>query len=174
MRIPIRKIYRAFPELDEFSDEQCERFMRRIEVSGVSKTTPGLAFLVVGGIGLLFGCVISAGIHSGIEDRYRNSALWFVTLLSAAPVFVTTLLPVLIGFVARDLLLRRQFKQVINEKLERIRCLDCRYVLIGQVPRDDLVTCSECGRVHQLRELGIVAEDLIPPAMDDPAGHAYV
>lgn len=29
MRIPTHKIYRAFPELDRFSDEECERMMVR-------------------------------------------------------------------------------------------------------------------------------------------------
>lgn len=30
MRIPLNKVYRAFPELDQFSDEQCEVFVKRV------------------------------------------------------------------------------------------------------------------------------------------------
>jgi hypothetical protein len=44
-----------------------------------------------------------------------------------------------------------------------VRCLDCRYILIGQRADGDAVTCPECGKVNRLLELGIAQEDLIPP-----------
>ncbi|MGH7243492.1 MAG: hypothetical protein ACREJD_08765 [Phycisphaerales bacterium] len=38
MRIPGRKIWRAFRELDEFSDEQCRRFVNRASPWGWRKS----------------------------------------------------------------------------------------------------------------------------------------
>jgi len=34
MRLPAFKVYRAFPELDRFSDEQCEGFVAAANRSG--------------------------------------------------------------------------------------------------------------------------------------------
>ena len=34
MRFPLDKVYRAFPELDPFTDEQCRRFVQRVRVTG--------------------------------------------------------------------------------------------------------------------------------------------
>lgn len=175
IRIPTSKIYRAFPELDQFSDEQCERFMQRIRVSGLRKTLPQAVFLAVTGAGLVLACVVSgfvlAILEAGLQSRRNGDVLSvfdFVVLL------VGFGLPVFIGLIARDFTLRRHLKLVINEKLDRIRCLTCKYILIGQVVHENRVTCPECGFVMSLDQLGIVEEDLVPPDMNDPTGHSFV
>ena len=175
MRIPKSKIYRAFPELDEFSDAQCERFMQRIEVSGFRKGVPLVAFLIVFGLSGLLVIILSVSILDAYYYELIRSGNEFVkVLLILTGMLLFLPVPPMSGLLARDVLLRRNLELVINEKLERIRCLDCRYVLIGQIPENGKVTCSECGRVHLLSRLGIVADDLIPPEMDDPTGHSYV
>lgn len=175
MRIPTRKIYRAFPELDQFSDEQCERFMQRLRVSGARNTIPQAVFVAVTVVGLAIACSASSFVFAVLEDELQSrrngdvhSIYDFVVLLIGFG------LPVFLGLIARDFTLRRHLKLVINEKLDRIRCLACKYILIGQVVHENQVTCPECGSVMPLDQLGIVAEDLIPPDMNDPTGHSFV
>lgn len=175
MRIPKRKIYRAFPELDLFSDEQCERFMRRIEVSGLRKEVPRTGFLLAAGSTLFFGCFVSGIMLDAYYFtliRSGDEVVKIFCILLGMLVFLS--LPPMLGLLARDVLLRRNLRSVIHEKLDRIRCLTCRCILIGQVARDGRVTCPECGRVQFLGELGIVEGDLIPPVMSDPMGQSFV
>ena len=175
MRIPTRKIYRAFPEFDQFSDEQCERFMQRVQVSGLRKTLPQAVFLAVTGAGLVVACGFSGFIFGVLEEELQSRRNGDVLSIFDFLVFLIAFgLPVFLGLIARDFTLRRHLTLVINEKLDRIRCLSCRYILIGQVVREDQVTCPECGFAMSLGQLGIVEEDLIPPDMDDPTGHSFV
>ena len=174
MRIPKSKIYRAFPELDNFSDEQCQRFMQRIRVSGSRKSIPMIVFLAVTGAGLALACGVSGIVLGLVEEELRSRRNGAVLSIFDFVVFVVTIgLPVFFGLIARDLMLRRHLKLVINEKLNRIRCLKCRYILIGQVVHEDRVICPECGFAMFLDQLGIVEADLIPPDMDDPTGHSF-
>jgi hypothetical protein len=164
MRIPVRKIYRAFPEFDSFSDEQCERFMLRVQLSGSKKALPILVGVLVAMITLIVCCAVSGFIfdmvYAGME-RQRARKLEFAMDLSL--VLIPPVFAFLLGLFARDLLLRRHLRLVIEDKLNRIRCLGCKYILIGQVVANQMVRCPECGRVHSLDELGVVEADLIPP-----------
>src|SRR5690242_7614590 len=45
MRIPRRKLYRAFPELDRFSDAECERWVRCVRDAAA-----GSEWVIAGGI----------------------------------------------------------------------------------------------------------------------------
>ena len=53
MRLLVRRIYRAFPELDRYSDEQCRRFVRSAN-RGWRRTLHAslIALVVMGGVGL--------------------------------------------------------------------------------------------------------------------------
>jgi methionyl-tRNA synthetase len=48
MRILTRTIWRAFPELDRFSDEQCERFVKAANARKVPKTITWCVVALVG------------------------------------------------------------------------------------------------------------------------------
>lgn len=164
MRIPISNIYRAFSELDSFSDEQCDRFMKRIKVSGARRALPGLVFFLVSGFGLIFSCIAFGFIFDAINTAFNKSGSEInETLIVGLCLFVTMVLPPVLGLIVRDVLLRRHLRLVIDDKLNRIKCLGCRYLLIGQVVHDHAVGCPECGRVNPLNDLGVVEADLIPP-----------
>lgn len=166
MRIPTSKIYRAFEELDEFSDEQCERLMKRVQLDRASTT--GMAGLVV--------CVVVVSLF------VMGLFLWFMSeLLDAqlrvlsmpmrpyfdldAMVFsiVECITAVASGFLMRDHVLRKNLIAAIQLRIERVRCPNCKYILIGQRARNNMVTCPECGTSTSLGALGVTEKDLIPP-----------
>ena len=168
MRIPISKIYRAFPEFDTFTDEQCERFMLRVKLSGSKQTVPILVGVLVAIITLILSCAVSGFIYDAVREGLgRQSALKLEFVMDLLSLLLPGLLAFLLGLFARDLLLRRHLRLVIEDKLNRIRCLGCKYILIGQTVTNDRVCCPECGRVHHLGELGVVEADLIPPQADE-------
>lgn len=169
-RIPPNKIYRAFPELDHFSDAQCERFVQRVRVtSQYPQVLAGSLILVVvlslTAVGLVLGRLAepwsrflwAAGRELRLswlsaDDVHLGSCL---LALAAVPAFSCLLV--------RDGLLRTYLRRAIRMRLDRVRCRTCGYVLIGQRHSDGRVRCPECSSAATLRELGVTAEDLIPP-----------
>ena len=162
MRIPTSKIYRAFEELDEFSDEQCERLMRRVRIdTGATSGMVGFVFLatILVFFTVWFLLYLVPVEFRGLSMRLRpyfdlDMVIWFLT--EAFAVAAT-------GFATRDYILRKHLRAAIELRIERVRCPDCKYILIGQRPRNDMVACPECGTTTSLGALGVTANDLIPP-----------
>ncbi len=169
MRVPVSKIYRAFPELDDFSDEECRRLITRVGL----QVKQGLLAFFAAWLALPFG--VAAGLALGwslarliVPDIGR--VLWLETSVdfSDQVEFALFLFPAgIIGvgamLLTRDFLLRRLLLNAIQVKLETVRCFGCRYILIAQVPEGDALRCPECGRLNGMAELGITEQDLIPP-----------
>jgi hypothetical protein len=150
MRIPLRKIYRAFPELDRFDDAQCQRFVRQAERLVLSRRVErhvleiaagSLAFVVV----LLLGEVWRR--LAGGPGSMRLLVL--VPMLAAAPIIA--------GLIARDLLLR----SAIRARLRSARCPRCEYSLLGLPVEDGAARCPECGESIPLEHYGLSEEDLL-------------
>jgi hypothetical protein len=156
VRIPISKVYRSFPELDRFSDEDCERFvaLAREARPGASTAVAALCMLVVLG-GLLVGGVIGVPVYQSIvgphEDGTWRSAvglLAWVGLALGGP---------LIGFTIRD----RWVRTLVASRVRQGACLHCRYSLLGLTPQRGVVRCPECGEENDLSERGLSGEDLL-------------
>lgn len=151
MRFPGNKIYRAFPELDRFSDEQCSRFLKAAKRDWwFARLVRALLPWIIGVIASIAGLAGLAWLGTLIpgSNRLSNSnsqwALIVTLLIGLTPV----LLGMLIGLIARDILLRRRLRSVINE---RGKCLKCGYLLLGlNVTADLKVTCPECGEVTEV------------------------
>lgn len=165
IRIPTSKIWRAFPELDPFSDEDCAHFMQRARSQGgfevfinfaLYGTGGFILFIIFAGLGPLFDWLRHLFWDQLGRVRAEEVAI-FIILLAIGT------LPTLGGLIARDIVYRRLMRRAINLQLDRIRCLECRYSLLGQVAQEGRVRCPECGAVVTLRRLGLSAEDLIPP-----------
>jgi len=165
LRIPRSKIYRAFPELDPFSDEDCQRFMQRARSQGGFEVFINGALYGGGGAILAILFIVMAPLFTWLSRlfwdqlgraRSEELAIFIILLLVGS-------LPTMGGLIARDIVYRRLMQRAINLQLDRIRCLECQYSLLGQVARDGRVRCPECGAVVTLRRLGLSAEDLIPP-----------
>ncbi len=135
MRLPFTKIWRAFPELDRFSDAQCERFVaaaggwvpRIVQFFAVMISIPVLLFAY---FQLLF--ALPNWWSSGGEGEW--------TVIGAAVVFGLSLV---VGMAARDRVLRQRVKEVMRAGST---CAGCHYSILGlPVSEETKVRCPECG-----------------------------
>jgi len=166
MRLPIRKLYRAFPELDQFSNEQCERFVLRArQAQGFGEWTIAAPIAAV-----MSTCMIMAILQYALNSAAQRVVIGAVgrsaaqEVYPATLVFIWVLVLALSGLLARDGVLRHFLKRAIWKRIDKIRCPKCRYSLLGQRVHDGLVQCPECGDVTTLKLLGVESEaDLMPP-----------
>ncbi|HZW06547.1 MAG TPA: hypothetical protein VFF65_05440 [Phycisphaerales bacterium] len=150
MRVPGSKVYRAFPELDRFTDEQCCRFLKAVKrdrwLARIGRVTVIVAVFVATMLGVAVPSVIVISLlgRSGIVTAETN---WGMAALLAALV-LPVLAALLAAFAARDLVLRRRLRSVIND---RGKCASCGYLLLGMPVRQDLVViCPECGEATEV------------------------
>ena len=135
MRIIASPIYRAFPELDVFTDEQCRNYLQRVYGGVPARVAVGLVSLVcgvgwAGSVGLV--CVSVSRANPGWTTIVGVFALAAVT---AAFGFGT--------LISRDVLLRLLVRRVLGEVG---LCPSCDYSAMGLlVSVDFAVTCPECG-----------------------------
>jgi hypothetical protein len=138
------KVYRAFPELDRYSDEQCRRFIRAAR-RGVRSWWHLFLYIVVFhvGLGIAGGIAVAAFGYSEDYQTARRADIWWVSALAflvAVPAVAIVPMGVLL---MRDVLLRRRVRWVLKTQSA---CPSCRYGLIGlAVSPDNTITCPECG-----------------------------
>ena len=174
MRIPLFKVYRAFPELDRFPDEECERFVKRARRTQLKwmwiplLTAPVVFVLVV---------IAMVAIGRYLDEELRQLSLWIdrtigrvfpdgdysvgELLIAGGALLAVTVGPWLGFAVPRDMVLRR----AIAKRLDVAACNGCDHSLLGlpllaEVERP-AVRCPECGQVMVLEEIGLTAEDVI-------------
>ena len=162
MRIPVGRVYRAFPELDRFTDAQSEQFVRAACKRGWRRHVHRVLIVVF----LLVSWVIAwllLMLGAYLLDRFAptlhrsNAAFWTIASLSillfAAPIFL--ILPV------KDWFLLRRLRLVIRA---RGTCPSCQYSLLGAMVDDrDHVICPECG-------MGLEADASLDEIATDDAG----
>jgi DNA-directed RNA polymerase subunit RPC12/RpoP len=165
VRVPWSRIYRAFPELDPFSDEECERYILQVRQQkfGQWKYRMLAFWLVVSWLILVF------PVAMWIAHKYRLETMGMVLgFFIAMPlgVFFPT------AFYRDRLLIA-----AIRGRLNLARCTRCRHSLLG-LPllgemEQDAVRCPECGSVMVLSDLGLRHRELIPrqePPGEPPPG----
>lgn len=160
MRLPLDKPYRAFPELDRFSDEECCRFVaaarRHHRPSGVF--VYGLMIVAAGLMCPLTG-LFQAGLSSAVGVFGRPSDELSMAVFGVSIAFGTA--SASLGWlVIRDRWLRR----VIRDQLKGARCYGCGYSLLGLPIAGDGIICPECGQRFDLREADLTPEDLLAQA----------
>jgi hypothetical protein len=149
MRILTRTIWRAFPELDRFSDEQCERFVKAANARKVPKTITWCVVALVGVLVAAAAIIVPIWLRPDIrgnytygfpywDDIYMHALLgkvWFWAWWMFAGGIA--------GFITRDVLLRLRVRRILRT---RATCVQCRYSLLGlAVPASLIVQCPECG-----------------------------
>jgi hypothetical protein len=163
----MRKLYRAFPELDQFSDEQCEEFVKR------AKHMQGFGDWAIAAVTAtaLVSCLVLAILQYFLSGALQRAAISLAGramaqhLYPAAIVFLWVVVPALSALVGRDVVYWRFLKRAIWKRIELIRCGTCKYSLLGQHVRSGVVRCPECGEATTLTRLGVDSEaDLMPPA----------
>lgn len=145
MRLLIRsKIWRAFPELDRFSDEQCARFVAAAKRSwarrGVHMIAIALTFLIL----LVAAIAAVAYLYITLDNsRYFQRSGTTIVVLCILGLILPLAIPPFVAYLHRDWLLRRRLRHIIRT---RGSCAGCGYSMLGLPVPDDLkVTCPECG-----------------------------
>lgn len=143
MRLLRRKLWRAFPELDEFDDALCRAFVRVATSSWRARAVRYLCTAVAG----LATIVVASAISGKLLGLRGQTAIGNIVVVASATLVLTTALAA--GFVGalvgRDWLLRRRVRRIIRD---RGGCPHCGYRLLGvPVDAECRVTCPECGQV---------------------------
>lgn len=150
MRIPASEVYRAFAELDRFSDDQCRMFVwcaqrnrrwSRAAAVMAAWLAAGMIWALVGGAWL---AVVSA------------APLGPAPFLVVGGVSITILSGALVGLVIRD----RWVRWAVGQQLDAARCPACRYSLLGIPPVEGAITCPECGDGRRVEDLALTAEQV--------------
>jgi hypothetical protein len=168
MRIPLMQVYRAFPELDSFSDEECERFVTRAKTHQGTMLMAGYAGAALAGVATSCpsGWMLWRLTHwlgrpferPGITDDRIELEMFAIVIVG------TVLAAAGVGFAVRDLTLRKAIARAIT----LASCPRCRYSLLGLPVERGLVQCPECGHPVNLHEMGLTPEDLISPGAGVP------
>lgn len=153
MRVPLSKIYRAFPEFDPFPDSECERYIRYAYKQ--ARMRIGCIPLAVFAASLpLYAVVLSASVaglvYVGIE--LPEEYLIVPVILSASVVGV----PALLALLSRDVVLRR----VLKDRLRTARCPNCEFSLLGLPVVEGATRCPECGTQIVLNMHNLTPRDL--------------
>lgn len=142
-RMLVRKLWRAFPELDAYSDEECIAFVK-LARSRVLWRLMQLA--VVGAVfaGTAVALLLAAGF---ITQLVQANAQWIpdaaFVALGIGGVIVVPATSITSAFLARDFLLRRRLRHILRDTGS---CTMCGYSLVGLPIPDSLkVNCPECG-----------------------------
>ncbi|MGH7130494.1 MAG: hypothetical protein ACREJO_00905 [Phycisphaerales bacterium] len=159
MRLMTRKVWRAFPELDRFSDDRCRAF-----VSAATKATPQLmlASLLLAVFGMSMLCsagLVTIRIFERIQVAQRSTAGEVIGWVLAIIMFVVLgAIGACVFLVVRDALLRLAIRRVIHTLG---RCVVCRYTLLGlPIGGDNSVICPECGLQTEVNPaLATLSED---------------
>jgi len=151
VRLPLSKVYRAFPELDRFSDDECELYVRHVSRDSGTSITVGAFAVAIGS--MIVVPVVTVLTARLVFVRPPTPVIALMSLLVFGGLFSGPLW----GFLFRDRLLRR----AVLERLKRARCPACRYSLVGLKSKQGRVTCPECGSVIELAATDLTEQDLV-------------
>ena len=137
MRLPMSKVYRAFPELDRFDDAACRAFVADVSRRHWWSALRTAIFSVIVAVLLALGGLFV--IVSEMSQR-PNTLTQVGELIGLVAVFVG---PIVFGMAMRDWWLRRR----LQERIDASRCFACNYSLVGMPAAAEGVCCPECGAV---------------------------
>lgn len=143
MRLLRLKPYRAVPELDGFSDQQCSQFMVAARASWRGKLVRcAIVAISLFAITVVVSIVAVATWRSlGSRPLTSSGDFAFQVITSSILGFAIGMLG---GLLVNDLLLRRDIRRLIRECGS---CPECRYTLVGMPVSDErCLQCPECGR----------------------------
>ncbi len=148
MRVPITQVYRAFPELDAFSDAECE-----VYIDYVLKTR-GTRFALVMPVALVV-CILTSCLAlplmvwlAALMARLVESVGW-LSSETALQLLLIPLVLITVGGCGVALLRYRdsQLHRALFASIEEARCPGCKYSLLGlPASASQQVLCPECGQ----------------------------
>jgi hypothetical protein len=158
MRMPISEIHRAFPELDRFTDAECQRFIagavRHRPVEHVAVALGAVvAALAVACVLIAATAFLGAAPLRVLEQRRGFSYETAVGVMFAVPALVGGI----VGYIIRDCWLGR----IIRIQLRGTGCPGCGYSMLGLAAPEGAALCPECGHLFVLADHDMTAADLI-------------
>lgn len=166
MRLIVRKVYRAFPELDRFSDAECEGLLGLVaRRHRAGRVVMSVALAVVGGIVFVFGCVVTAVVGDALMKSNQTRAFVEDGRYMVAGIVASVTAAVLFTSVCRTAWLRSQ----IHQHLSTLECTECEYSLLGLPVEGGTITCPECGQRFDLAARGLTAADVMASASSTTA-----
>ncbi|MEO0715511.1 MAG: hypothetical protein AAFY58_00825 [Planctomycetota bacterium] len=149
MRIPVRHLDRAFPELDRLADRERARTLRRARIDGrvPALVSPSVAMLVLAGYLQL----VAPRLFERVASSASASDIWFWMLWVGFAIGAGAAAG-LISLIMRDGLVRRALRMPAAAP----RCTHCRHSLAGLPTLDEreAVQCPECGVVAHCDDIG--------------------
>jgi hypothetical protein len=165
MRLIARTLYRAFPELDPYDDEQCLRFVKAARGSLLRRALH-VSIIILVLLPLFVGAIYFAAMLSDYFDLFNHGKVGFAlilnTLLWMAGTACVLAVPLLSAYYLRDFLLSRRLKTVLRT---RGACPSCGYSVVGLAVTTgngakSFVTCPECGvKVEVDPSLAVLTRD---------------
>lgn len=154
MRLPLWNIYRAFPELDKFSDDACRAYVREAKrahwLGMIGMSLVGIiVFIVVAGIVSL----LMSGVVAALPKSVSSAFEFMFLLVFAVPIFVGAVC----SYMVRD----AWVKKIVLERLKGAKCGRCTYTLLGLAVVNGGVVCPECGERLDLAARGLTHADLM-------------
>jgi ribosomal protein S27E len=158
MRLPVDKIYRAFPELDRFSDAQCRDFVERaidVRASLFRAVLWARIFWAIVVIVLGIASLIPIGIYLNRGGRRIVESDLYFTIIAPVLLILAAIIGVGGQYLIRDYVLRR----TIRDRILTAKCPRCEYGLLGLPCIGDgdasAITCPECGTTTMLLQMGM-------------------
>ncbi|MBI1189407.1 MAG: hypothetical protein GC200_01825 [Tepidisphaera sp.] len=135
------KIYRAFPELDSYDDDDCQRFVARaLESMGFKLATAGVMILMLVGV-IPLTLYLGAELATEVSDDFFRRSLDLE--LTALFWMIGLVLVIACAFWVRDVLIGRRVRRLLRTQG---RCVRCNYSLLGlEISPELTVVCPECG-----------------------------
>lgn len=159
MRLPFAKIYRAFPELDRFSDDECSAFVQRATWGHLGSQ---IAVAPIALVAALTTGWLAWQAFTRFWDYLIKSFQIVSEFVEFCRLATTVLGAVGLGaiavFVVRDLWLRRVMSGYIGSN----KCPNCKYLLLGLRANSGVLSCPECGTRIDMELVGLKQSDLTP------------
>lgn len=156
MRLITRKVWRAFPALDQYDDAACARCVNRVW-NGLLSNQFWLIVLAV----LPISCIVWLGIMISVAiifdlKVYPNISLVLHLMYSGFVVF-----PLISTLLVRD----RWLAKVLVAEIDGVTCRVCQYCLVGSridalEDGTESVRCPECGTRHAVDDRLIARVDI--------------
>jgi hypothetical protein len=162
MRLPLTKVYRAFPELDRFSDVECERFVLRADRDYPESKVGAYALGALVIVAIIVMLVVPERILWGLWSQRFASRLAredVQDIVLVASVFFYAAVFLVGMLMVRD----RWLIRTITRRVHQTSCPSCGYSLLGLAVVQDVVVCPECAAPYFLAEHGVTAKDLMAP-----------
>ncbi|MFM9995384.1 MAG: hypothetical protein ACKVU4_06235 [Phycisphaerales bacterium] len=147
LTLPPPKVYRAFPELDQFSIDECNAFYVQARSCFIGRRRIRLVLAFVLGYGVIYGAM-AAGIYFLVEPlpirpRFDRVADLYAFLVIGG---LSTVLAVATWSVTRAIV-----RATIRNRLSHPECSTCGYSLSGLPAPSGGVRCPECGSSEMIQ-----------------------